>query len=203
MRRLMVMGERCRENDFSWCRWRGRGRVGEFRACSCSCWCSALGTAADRRTPARARARTRLTPPGYHPSKSPTIIHPMIDATFTDLGVAALAGLAVGIEREWSGHAAGPQRALRRRAHLPPARPARWRGGVVRVARSRGRRRGAARGGRGAERRGVLPRGAAAGRNRATAPPKRPRSSCSRSARSPGWESARSRAAPPRWSCWR
>ena len=38
----------------------------------------------------------------------------MIDLTFDleiagRLGVAALAGLAVGIEREWSGHASGPE----------------------------------------------------------------------------------------------
>jgi uncharacterized membrane protein (DUF4010 family) len=32
----------------------------------------------------------------------------MIDPVVARLGVAALAGLAVGIEREWSGHAAGP-----------------------------------------------------------------------------------------------
>ena len=32
----------------------------------------------------------------------------MIDSTIADLAIAALAGLAVGIEREWSGHAAGP-----------------------------------------------------------------------------------------------
>src|SRR5512132_1345735 len=33
----------------------------------------------------------------------------MIDPVVARLAVAALAGLAVGIEREWSGHAAGPQ----------------------------------------------------------------------------------------------
>ena len=43
----------------------------------------------------------------------------------SNLAVAVLGGLGVGIEREWSGHAERSARALRRRAHVHAARPRR------------------------------------------------------------------------------